>query len=162
MRPEEQSWRHRRAQRSWYQRNTERIVSDVHAGFRIRSIDIRPPPPSTDASTASMPCSTPNSCCPGRSPKRRRSKSTWRRLQQRSAARRDRSGHPQRRLRQQGESDLPQEQFLVGGVKAEDQSSAVGGVEVDAERLTWLRNLRQAISQKDAWPPLHPNSKPRC
>ena len=46
------------------------------AGSSIRSIASWRRP-STASSTTSTPCSRPSSCCPGRSPKRRRRKSTW-------------------------------------------------------------------------------------
>jgi hypothetical protein len=51
-------------------------------------------------------------------------------------SRRSRSGDWWRRLRREGEVELPQEEFVVAvrlGVSAQDQGSAVGGWEVDVE-----------------------------
>ena len=62
--------------RTWYERNTGRTVTDVQRWVQ-HPVNRFWPPPSTAWSRTPTPCSRPSSCCPGRSPKMRRPKSTW-------------------------------------------------------------------------------------
>ena len=62
--------------RSWYERNTGRRFATSSATSGIRSF-LGWRPPSTASWRAPRRCSRPSSCCPGRSPRRRRPKSTW-------------------------------------------------------------------------------------
>jgi hypothetical protein len=60
--------------RTWYERNAGRAVTDVQRWVRHLSIGIWRRP-WTGSSTVSTPYSRPSSCCLGRSPKRRLLKS---------------------------------------------------------------------------------------
>ena len=62
--------------RRWYERNSGQVIKDVQRGFSIRS-SAGWRRPWTAWSRAPGRCSRPNSCCRGRSRKRRRPKSTW-------------------------------------------------------------------------------------
>jgi hypothetical protein len=62
--------------RSWYERNTGRTITDVQRWIRhpvhrflAATLDGMVEDPT--------PCSRPSSCCPGRSPKRQRPRNTW-------------------------------------------------------------------------------------
>ena len=62
--------------RTWYERNTERSVTDVQRWVQHRSIDIWRRR-WMGSSTPSTPCSRPSSCCHGRSRKKQLPKSIW-------------------------------------------------------------------------------------